>query len=114
MITTSTPEISESPRSPCIRRHGLPQLPCRDRSTSHRSSSLSACLGKGGASPPGETQTEVDRAETPRTEPTQRFETLRARRARAICTGGGDDSCLQNYEFLRNCSPLFLSFLLDE
>lgn len=127
-LTSSSPDASEPVCTPAaevfpsasVRPRGLPRLPSshRERSAYCRSSSLGAYrrsssfdVSREGAT--ADVSAETDSTATPRSEPSQRFETLRARRARAVCGGGANDE-LQKYEFLKDCTPLFLRFLLDE
>lgn len=101
------------------RPQGLPPLPLSSRQAPpcHRSNSF----GERSSSPNSGIPTSTAGAladtscmEMARSAPLKRFETSRTKNAKHICSGGADDACLRNSDLLKNCSYLFVTFLIDE
>lgn len=102
-----------------LRPQGLPRLPSSSRqaspfSRSNNSGARSASSSLDGQTLTGDALADASCADMTRSEPPKRFEASRTQRAKAVCNGGTDDACLRNYEFLKKCSYLFVTFLLDE
>jgi len=108
-------ERASTPLAEEVRPRGLPRLPSSQRELSAYSRSASAgAKSRSSSLDVGRVVTiEASAEATSRPEPAPRFQTLRARRARVVC-GGSTDEELKKYEFLKNCTPLFLRFLIDE
>jgi Ca2+-binding EF-hand superfamily protein len=91
-----TPPVEDTSRLASLSPLHLPRLPYSHREQSANSQLSAAASGT-----------------ILRSEETHGFQTLRTRRERAVCGANADDE-LKRYEFLRNCTPLFLRYLLDE